>query len=109
MIDAKDLFQNKETVIGYIETSAGGVLLTDGGWEEDVPLTTQESTALDLNIEPSRIPVIAVRKNGKRFLILAIDDATPSTFINSKVDIEDAAELPKEEEDEKKPEEEKKQ
>lgn len=102
MIDAKDLFQDKEIVIGHIETSAGGVLLTDGGWEEDVPLTTQESMALDLNIKPSRIPVIAVRKNNKRFLILAIDDATPSKFINDAVTIEDKAVIPKEEGPEKK-------
>ena len=100
MIDSKDLFHTKETVIGHVETSAGGLLLTDGGWEEDLPITTQKSIALDLNIDPSLIPVISVIKNNKRFLILAIDDAEERPFISKEVEITDKVEIPKEDEEE---------
>jgi hypothetical protein len=99
MRDAKDLFHDKETLVGYVETSAGGILLTDGGWEDDLPLTTQESLSIDLNIESSRIPVIAVRKNDKRFLILALDDAIKTSFLNEVVETIDKVEIPKDEEE----------
>ena len=100
MIDATSLFSEKEIVIGHIETSAGGVLLTDGGWEEDLPKTTQESLALDLDIDPGKIPVIATRKNNKRFLILAIDDAEPQSLVSDKVEIKDQVDVPEEEPEE---------
>ncbi len=103
MIDGKDMFESKEKVVGYLESSAGGVLLTDGGWEEDLPLTTQESVALDLNIEPGKIPVIAVRKNNKRFIILAIDDAVQQSFLKDLVETTDQVVIPKEEKTEEKP------
>ena len=74
MIDANDLFNDKETTIGHIETSSGGILMTDGGWEEDLPRTTQQTVALDVGLVPSRIPVFAVRRNNKRFLILSLDE-----------------------------------
>lgn len=99
MIDGKDLFPDKEAVIGHIETNSGGILLTDGGWEDDLPLTTQESLALDLNIESSaKIPVFAFRKNNKRFLVLAIDDAVEASFVGVAVEVTDKVEEPKEDE-----------
>ena len=101
MIDAKDMFPDKEMVIGHIETSSGGVLLTDGGWEGDLPLSTQESVALDLNVDPGKIPVIAVRKNNKRFLILAVDDAISSSIISEAVTVIDKVEIPEEDEEKK--------
>jgi len=99
MIDAKDLFHDKDSIVGHVETNSGGLLLTDGGWEDDLPLTTQESLALDLNIDAVKIPVIAVRKNNKRFLILAIDDAVPVNFASAAVEIIDKVEEPKDEEE----------
>lgn len=99
MIDGKDQFQDKEIVIGHVETSAGGVLLTDGGWEEDLPKTTQESLALDLNVEPGKIPIIAVRKNNKRFLILAIDDMVNTSFLKNVATVVDKVDEPKPEEE----------
>lgn len=102
MLDSKNLFHDQETVIGHIEISAGGVLLTDSGWEEDLPKTTQESLALDLDMEPGKIPVIAVRKNNKRFLILAIDDMINTSFAGNTVTVVDKVEEPEDEEDKKK-------
>ena len=68
-------FSEKETIVGYIETDSGGVLMTDLVWAEDIPSVTQERVRLELDLDKCKIPVIAVRKGQKRYLIVSLDDA----------------------------------
>jgi hypothetical protein len=100
MANPEELFQNQERLVGYVETSAGSVFLTDGVWEKDLPLTTQESLALDLDVEPCRLPVIAVRKNDKRFLIIAVDDGIKKSFVDNIAEVVDQVDIPKEKKEE---------
>jgi hypothetical protein len=90
------IFKNNETLIGYIETDSGTLLLTDGTWEDNIPKNTQEKIKINLELESCKIPVIALQKSGKRFLILAIDSNITTEEIAEVVQTFDPVKLPEE-------------
>ena len=67
-----DIFEDEEKVIGHVETDSGGVLITDLVW--DAPATHQKRVKIDLELGRVKIPVKAVRVDGKRRLIIEIDE-----------------------------------
>jgi len=91
MLDPEDsdkLFTEEGNIIGYVATDSGGLLLVDGIWRSVVPKSKDQMT-LELD-GPSRqrIPVRALRKDGKRFLILAIDEGQELGIPKETVEIE---------------------
>lgn len=103
MRDTTNLFTAEETLAGYLETDTGTILMTDGLWENTLPLTAQNRLTLDLGIERCRIPVYAMLRNEKRFLILGIDDALIPVNDVETVDTEDQVNPPKNEDEEELP------
>lgn len=91
------MFTNKEEVVGFIETHSGSVVLVDGIVEPDINLSPRSYVSLDLHLDKKRIPVVAVKQNGRRFLLLPLDAAGPiQNNTNDKVDTEDPVEVPEE-------------
>lgn len=105
MRDATGLFTEEEKLAGYIETDTGTILVSDGLWEDRLPLSSQSRLTLDLGIERCRIPAYAVLRNEKRYLILSIDDAILASSDVENVETEGQVIIPKSE-DEKREEEE---
>jgi hypothetical protein len=77
----KPEFTEKETLIGYIETDSGTLLLSDGIWASSFPLTTQQSLSLDIGDERKSFPVYTIMRGGQRFLLIALDSNAVSTPI----------------------------
>ncbi len=86
-------FPSKETIVGYIDTDSGGILLTDAVWESTLPRTSHKYTSVDLGEAlPSRIPVYAKLVNGRRFIIIDIDAATNTRVESDFVEVNDPVE-----------------
>lgn len=78
-MDLPDLTEN-EILLGHVETDTGSVTIVDSMWNDDLPKVVQDRLNLELGLDKCRIPVFGFKKNGKRYLLLALDDAekTPS-------------------------------
>lgn len=85
-----DIFQDEEKIVGYVETDSGGILIADLVW--DVPVAHQERVKLDLELGRAKIPVKTVRVNGKRRLIIELDEAVSYVSINETVVVNDLPE-----------------
>lgn len=68
-----DDFQEDEKVVGHFDTDSGGILITDMVW--DIPQASQQRFSEDLDLSNVRIPIKAVLLDGKRRLILELDEA----------------------------------
>ena len=82
-------FPAEETIIGYVDTDSGGLLITDAAWESALPRATHKHTAIDFGDIPScRIPVYAKLVGGRRFVIIDIDadNFFATAFINNFLD-----------------------
>lgn len=89
MQNANDIFQeDAQNTIGYIDTVSGSLLLTDGIWKASLPITNEQTIAVDLDAANARIPVYAVMRNGKRMLIIDIDGAQENTRVETPVQVE---------------------
>lgn len=91
MKNANSLFKESETLIGHVILNTGTLLLTDGVWSDNLHINTEEKLAIDLNLDKVKVPVIAVRQNEQRYLLIPIDQGipldTPTTESVEVVDI----------------------
>jgi hypothetical protein len=93
-----DIFeQQKEIIVGHVETDSGGLLLTDAIWESALPPTTLDRISIDLELPAGKIPVIAGMRNGKRFLIIDIDGVIPANHLTDDIPTDEKVALPPEE------------
>jgi hypothetical protein len=82
------MFTDNEKVIGVIDVNSGGIMITDVVWKSALPLTSDQSVALDLDLPQGKIPVIAVMRGGKRLLILDLDGMWKNTALEENVIVE---------------------
>lgn len=88
-------FTETETLIGHVVTASGSLLLADGSVQTALQLSQLDIVHLDVDKEQTKIPVYAVNQNGKRYLIVAIDDALPANYdVKEHVDVSDPVEYP---------------
>lgn len=85
-----------ERLVGHLETDSGTILLTDGIWNSEIPSANQHRVYLNLGTPRVRIPVYAVIRNNKRYLILDVDQAKGHSATPDKVKVEEA-DLPEDE------------
>lgn len=74
-----DIFTERENTIGYLETDSGTLLITDGIWETLINVNPRNKISVDLGVDRVRVPVIATRQNGRRFILIPVDLAEPIT------------------------------
>ena len=93
---SKQLFKEAETLAGYITVHSGSLLLCDGVWDSS-NLPDDSKINIDLEEDASlKIPVSAIRQNGKRFILIAIDSAVRHVPDSTKtVEIESDEDVPK--------------
>lgn len=82
------MFTEKEKVVGVIDISSGGILVTDAVWASALPVTTDSSLTLDLGIPAGKLPVLALMRGGKRLLIIDVDGMWKNTSIAESVEVE---------------------
>lgn len=82
-------FGTKETLIGYVETDSGGVIIADGLWGDEFPSVSQDRVTMNFNLGKCKIPVFGFTKDGRRYLLLALDDAKPLPPIEGTVEVTD--------------------
>lgn len=89
MDDVTFEFGSKETLVGHVETDSGGIIIADGLWGDEFPSVSQDRVNLNLELGKCRIPVYGFMKNGRRYLLLALDDAEPLPPIEGVVAVTD--------------------
>lgn len=89
MEDVHIQFGSKETLVGHVETDSGGIIIADGLWGDEFPSVSQDRVNLDLNLGKCKIPVYGFSRNGKRYLLLALDDAEALPPIEGTVPVTD--------------------
>jgi hypothetical protein len=89
-----EIFTEEETIVGYVDTDSGSLLIADGVWETSlVGVSDRNRLVIDVERDNIRIPIIATKQNGRRFLLIPIDAANPiQSNDKDKVDVRDPAE-----------------
>lgn len=93
-----DIFTEKENIIGYVETDSGTLLITDGIWDDRIKVSARNKVSVDLGMDRVRVPVIATKQNGRKFLLIPLDQAEGVVDTGGDVvGVEGKAEVPPEE------------
>jgi hypothetical protein len=97
MKDINELFQDGESIIGYVTLNTGTLLITDGVWSDNLSVSAEEKLSIDLGVDNIRLPVIAAKQGGQRFLLIPLDRGVSvnETQSNGIVAMADMADLPK--------------
>ena len=82
------MFTEKEKVIGVIDITSGGILITDAVWASALPVTTDSSLTLGLDIPAGKIPVLSMMRGGKRLLVIDVDGVWKNTAMVENVTVE---------------------
>lgn len=82
------MFTEKEKVIGVIDVTSGGILITDAVWASALPATTDSSLTLSLDIPIGKVPVLSMMRGGKRLLVIDIDGMWKNTNMVENVTVE---------------------
>jgi hypothetical protein len=102
MKNPTDIFTEKETIVGYVETDSGSLLITDGIWEDRINLNPRNKVAIDLGVDRVRVPVIATKQNDRRFLLIPLDQAEAlRDNMDDKVEVEEPSKQPEKKKPEK--------
>lgn len=91
-----EIFTEKETIVGYVESDSGSLLIADGIWEINLrEISRRNKIVIDIERDKVRIPIIATRQNNRRFLLIPIDSAELINHaVTDKVDVDDQVILP---------------
>lgn len=90
-------FKEREQLIGHVTSASGSLILVDGAIQTALRLPASEVVELDLNKDNHKIPVYAVQQNGKRFLLVSIDDAVPIQYnTKDRIKVSDPVDIPEE-------------
>jgi hypothetical protein len=81
------MFTDKEKVVGVIDVTSGGILITDAVWASALPITTDSSLTLDLSVPAGKIPILSLMRGGKRLLIIDIDGMWKNTNMAENVEV----------------------
>jgi hypothetical protein len=86
-----------QKLIGYVETDSGSLFIVDGVWKESIPTVFQKSLFYEdalVDEKKNVLPVYLIKNQGKRFLLIALDDGIAATEREVQVETEDPVELP---------------
>lgn len=90
-----DQFSEKEQIVGYVSIDSGSLLLADGVWKSILPKGNDARLVIDIDEDISgRLPIIAMRKDDRRFLLIPIDELIPNEEHSEFVVVEPEEEEP---------------
>lgn len=96
MSENENKFTKTGTHLGFVSIPSGCVGVGDAIWLENKPESTDETYTLDLEADNTKVPVMGLLSNGKRYLMLAIDDCV-KLEVSTTVEVEGKVELAEEE------------
>jgi len=86
-----------QKLVGYVETDSGSLFIVDGVWKESIPTVFQKSLLFEdalIDEKKNVLPIYLIQNQGKRFLLIALDDGLVSAERALEVDVEDPVILP---------------
>jgi hypothetical protein len=89
----------EQKLIGHVETDSGSLLVIDGTWKESLPAVFQKTVLFEeavLDEKKNVLPVYLLRNQGKRYLLIGLDDGQPAADRDFLVDTENPVILPEE-------------
>jgi hypothetical protein len=88
---------SEQKLIGHVETDSGSLFIVDGVWKSSIPTVFQKTVFMeDVLIDDRRnvLPVYLLTNQGKRFLLIGLDDGAEATERVLQVETEDPIVLP---------------
>jgi hypothetical protein len=88
---------SKQQLVGHVETDSGSLFIVDGVWKDAIPAVFQKTVFLEdavLDEKKNVLPVYLLTNQGKRFLLIGLDDGVAATDRVALVDVENPIELP---------------
>lgn len=71
-----DIFaEGKENIIGHVATDSGSLMIADGIVAAEVTAALGKQFTVDLSCDNARLPIVATKQAGRRFLLIPIDAA----------------------------------
>jgi hypothetical protein len=93
-------FTEEEQIVGYVETHSGSLLIADGIVESEIRISSKSIVSLDLGMDKKRLPIVATRQGGRRYLLIPLEAAEPlENASGDTVTTENPAEIPKKKEE----------
>lgn len=90
----------EQKLVGHVETDSGSLLIIDGTWKDSLPAVFQKTLLFeDGNFDEKKnvLPVYLLRNQGKRYLLISLDDGKPAADRDLLVETENPVALPEEE------------
>lgn len=89
----------EQTLVGHVETDSGSLFIVDGVWKDAIPAVFQKTLLFENALTDEKrnvLPVYLLRNQGKRFLLIALDDGVPAADRPFEVETENPVPLPEE-------------
>ena len=86
-----------QKLVGYVETDSGSLFIVDGVWKDSIPTVFQKSLLYEdalVDEKKNVLPIYLIQNQGKRFLLIALDDGIPSAERVLEVETEDPVTVP---------------
>lgn len=90
----------EQKLVGHVETDSGSLLILDGTWKDTLPAVFQKTLLFeDGNFDEKKnvLPVYLLRNQGKRYLLIGLDDGQPAADRDLLVETENPVAVPEEE------------
>lgn len=91
---------SEQKLVGHVETDSGSLLIIDGTWKDSLPAVFQKTVMYEeavLDEKKNVLPVYLLKNQGKRYLLIGLDDGQPAADRDLLVETENPVDLPLEE------------
>ena len=86
-----------QKLVGHVETDSGSLFIIDGVWKDTIPTVFQKTLLFEEAVTDEKrnvLPVYLLTNQGKRFLLIGLDDGVAATDRVLQVETENQVELP---------------
>jgi hypothetical protein len=88
---------SEQKLIGHVETDSGSLFIVDGVWRDSIPAVFQKNVYLEealIDDKRNILPVYLLTNQGKRFLLIGLDDGVEPEERATQVETENPVDLP---------------
>ena len=88
---------SEQKLIGHVETDSGSLFIVDGIWRDAIPAVFQKNVYLEealIDEKRNILPVYLLTNQGKRFLLIGLDDGVEPEERTTQVETENPVNLP---------------
>ena len=88
---------SEQKLIGHVETDSGSLFIVDGVWRDSIPAVFQKNVYLEealIDDKKNILPVYLLTNQGKRFLLIGLDDGIEPEERATQVETENPVDLP---------------